>query len=500
MASAEPPDQASALDTPGVWARVVSFFSPAHNARRKKARRLFRAGGVSTPAALVSGIPGGRRLRRILQLDDIRRAGGVVLPPRGRLHAGAVPGRVLYLASSFLPDHRNGYTIRTFYLVHALKAAGLDVQLATRPGYPWDRRKINLSAKGAVDVDGIVCQRLRSVAGMSGPPLDYFEAAAASLADHISARGISIVHAASNHMNALPALIAARRMGCAFIYEVRGLWEFSEAAKKPGWESTDLFALRHALEMQTAREADAVITLGAGLRDELVAGGVMSERIALVPNGADTNVFVPRPKDAALASRLGTPEKRLMIGFAGSFEVYEGLEDLLVALAILVGRGHDVGLVGVGEGPIRRRLLTQAQAVGLHDRVILPGRVTHADMQAYYSLMDIAAYPRIPARVCDVVTPLKPLEAMAMRKPVVMSSVGGLKELAEDGVSALFFEKGSVEDLAAKLESLIADTALREKLGAGARQAVESRRWDTGARTIADIYTRLSVSNACSPA
>ena len=499
MASTQAPDHARVPDTQGVWARVVSFLSPDHNARRKKARRLFRAGGLSEPAALISGIPGGRRRRRILQLADIRRAGGIALPPRVKLHAGAVPGRVLYLASSFLPDHRNGYTIRTLYLVHALRAAGLDVQLATRPGYPWDRRKINLSVKETVDIDGLVCQRLRSAAGMSGPPLDYFEAAAASLSAHIAARGISIVHAASNHMSALPALIAARRMGCAFVYEVRGLWEFSEAAKKPGWENTELFALRHALEMQTAREADAVITLGAGLRDELVAGGVVPERIALVPNGADTNVFVPRPKDRDLASRLGIPDKRLMIGFAGSFEVYEGLEDLLAALAILVGRGRDVGLVGVGEGPVRRRLTAQAQAAGLRDRVILPGRVAHADMQAYYSLMDIAAYPRIPARVCDVVTPLKPLEAMAMRKPVVMSSVGGLKELAEDGVSALFFEKGGVGDLANKLESLIVDAALREKLGAGALKAVENRRWDNGARTISDIYTRLSCSNAHGP-
>lgn len=444
---------------------------------------------------LVSGIPGGRRHRRILQLDDIRRAGGVVLPPRAQLHAGAVPGRVLYLASSFLPDHRNGYTIRTFYLVHALKAAGLDVRLATRPGYPWDRRKINLSVKEAVDVGGLVSERLRASAGMSGPPIDYLEAAAASLAAHIAARGISIVHAASNHMSALPALIAARRMGCSFVYEVRGLWEFSEAAKKPGWENTELFALRHALEMQTARSADAVITLGAGLHDELVAGGVMPEHIAHVPNAADTDVFFPRPRDAALAGKFGIPEQRLMVGFAGSFEIYEGLEDLLAAMAILAGRGRDVGLVGVGEGPVRQRLRAQADAAGLRERVVLPGRVAHTEMQAHYSLMDIAAYPRIPARVCDVVTPLKPLEAMAMGKPVVMSSVGGLKELAEDGVSALFFEKGKVEDLAAKLESLIVDAALREKLGAGARKAVEGRRWDNGARTISDVYMRLSSSS-----
>jgi glycosyltransferase involved in cell wall biosynthesis len=313
MTGTLPPDQTAVPDMPGVWARVVSCFSPAHNARRKKARRLFRSGGISEPAALVSGIPGGRRRRRILQLDGILRAGGVALPRRAQLHAGAVPGRALYLASSFLPDHRNGYTIRTFYLVHALTAAGLDVQLATRPGYPWDRRKISLPVKETVDVDGLVCARLRAAAGMSGPPADYLEAAAASLAAHIAAHGISIVHAASNHMSALPALIAARRMGCAFIYEVRGLWEFSEAAKKPGWENTELFALRHALEMQTARNADAVITLGAGLRDELVAGGVAPERIALVPNGADTHVFLPRPRDAVLAGRLGVPEQRLMI-------------------------------------------------------------------------------------------------------------------------------------------------------------------------------------------
>ncbi|MEK8227737.1 glycosyltransferase [Oerskovia sp. M15] len=124
--------------------------------------------------------------------------------------------------------------------------------------------------------------------------------------------------------------------------------------------------------------------------------------------------------------------------------------------------------------------------------VTFTGRVPHADVERYYSLVDIAPFPRLPLPVCELVSPLKPFEAMAMGKAVVASDVRALAEIIDDGVNGLLHKKGSVEDLTRVIESLLDNPALVGQLGETSRKWVETERdWASLADKVSSIYEEL---------
>jgi hypothetical protein len=144
---------------------------------------------------------------------------------------------MLYVASSSRPYHITGYTSRTHHILRAIKTSGWNVHCVTRPGYPFDRPDArDVSDELVREIDGIVYERLP---GAHRREVDYDEYLLHS-ADFIEQAALrlkpSVIQAASNYEAALPALIAARRLGIPFVYEVRGLWEYTAASKKPGWE------------------------------------------------------------------------------------------------------------------------------------------------------------------------------------------------------------------------------------------------------------------------
>ena len=209
------------------------------------------------------------------------------------------------------------------------------------------------------------------------------------------------------------------------------------------------------------------------MRDELIARGVDAGKITLLPNSCVPEKFPPQPRDQALAAKLNIPADVPVIGYIGSFVQYEGLDNLTQAAAILKGRGLEFRLLLVGnenvsgqsKGPITAAIEAAADEGGLTDWLIMPGRIPHEEVAAHYSLIDIAPFPRKPQLVTEMVSPMKPLEAMAMEKAVVASSVHALTEMVRDGETGLLFEKGNVEALADTLERLIKDPALRQRLG-----------------------------------
>ena len=209
------------------------------------------------------------------------------------------------------------------------------------------------------------------------------------------------VIAASNYMTALPALIAARRLGLPFLYEVRGFWEVTRQSREPGFERSADFRIQELLEAEVARRADHVFTLTGPMRDELVRRGVDPATITLLPNSCDPERFTPRARDAALAARLGIPASVPVIGYIGTFVQYEGLEDLVAACAMLRARGRDFRLMLIGnenasgteKGPITAEIERIAAEAGLADRLIMPGRVPHEEVAAYYSLHRHRALP-----------------------------------------------------------------------------------------------------------
>jgi glycosyltransferase involved in cell wall biosynthesis len=303
------------------------------------------------------------------------------------------------------------------------------------------------------------------------------------------------VQAASNSRNALPALIAARRIGAKFIYEVRGLWELTAATRLSGWEKTERYRLDRDLEVLIASHADHVLTITQGVADELILDGVSPDRLSLLPNAVDPEIFRPMPKDPALLERLKIAQDDFVLAYAGSLTVYEGLDDVIAALPRLLQAGIQPKFIVAGDGEYRQHMQRLAASLGVSDRVTFAGRVRPDEIQAYLSLADVVTIPRKPFKVCMVVSPLKPFEAMAMEKALILSDLPALTEIVEDGKTGLICKAADPADLAAVLERLARKPDLRGELGRAARRwVVEKRSWVQNAANLKELYEALTTT------
>lgn len=489
-------DLASAVRT--FW--LAYGADPTPSAARRAAVRMFRAGDLSSASTLLDVLPEqsvrdlqsafGRTMISTLALFR----NGVTIPPRADRNAEVARGTLGYVVSGALPFQVAGYSVRTQALLDSLPAVGIRPICFTQPGFPWDRPHL-LTPGQDVPLELTVGRVLyrhtpwpEQAAGI-GP----VETAAEALAGLFREHSIETVQAASNNRNALPALIAARVVGAKFVYEVRGLWELTAAARLPGWEETERYRFDRELETRIATEADHVLAITQGIADELIAGGVPAARISLLPNAVDPEVFAPVPKDGALAARLGLRDGDFVVVYAGTLSSYEGLDDLVEAIALLCRQDVPARLLLVGEGQFRANLEALSQARGQTGNVFFAGRVEPDEVRRYLSLADAVAIPRKPHRVCQIVSPLKPFEAMAMEKPVVLTDLRVLREIVDHGRTGLICRAADPTDLAAALLQLARSPTLRQDLGRAARQwVIDERSWSHNARTLGALYTRLN--------
>lgn len=379
-----------------------------------------------------------------------------------------LPGRVLYAVRHSYPFASNGYAVRTHGVARALVQSGCEVVVCTMPGLPWNQAgQANRNWPNHHVIDGVryVHTRFDAITEESA------EARQQRLVD-VYAELIRVfkpaaVMAASNWANALPPIRAAQGAGLPFLYEVRGFWELTRLAVEPAWADSPEYRQTMVLEQRVARRAQRLFTLNRFMRDELVARGVPAERIALVPNGFEG--FAPA-QDAsdALRSQLGITAQ-YVVGYIGSFNAYEGLEDLIAAVAQVRAQGLDVALVLVGssarmgmtpnggpalcEAGLAYRAL--AQRLGIAEHVRLPGRIEPAAAAGFYDLMDLVVIPRRPLPVCELVSPLKPLEAAAHDKRVLMSNVAPLAELEDLCQNFFYFDKSQPDSLARQIYQIL---------------------------------------------
>jgi PEP-CTERM/exosortase A-associated glycosyltransferase len=411
-----------------------------------------------------------------------------------------LPNTVLYCLHNSLPHDSAGYATRSHGILQGLRNAGMNMLPYTRFGYPWDaarRKKLDpIPAYADRDeADGITYHRLRTLdTGWGQVPLDcYMQSAAEAVEQAIRVERPSIVHAASNYITGLPSVVAALRLGLPVVYEVRGLWEITRASREPAWKTSDQYEAYVRLETEAANGADAVITLTEALKAELVGRGVPAERITVVPNSVDPDLFTAEPRDRDLEHELGFAGRRV-VGYVGSFTGYEGLDDLLHATTVVIDRGVDLRLLLVGDGAELPRLRELVAELELGDHVVMPGRVPFADVHRYYSLIDVAVFPRKPLPVTEMVSPMKPFEAMATKKAILVSSVGALAEIVQDGETGLVFQKGDIDSLADALERMVRDPDLCRRLGENAREwVVANRSWQRAAATVVDVYRSVGL-------
>jgi PEP-CTERM/exosortase A-associated glycosyltransferase len=395
--------------------------------------------------------------------------------------------RILHVLDHGLPLH-SGYAFRTRAIVKAQLARGWDVACLTGP-------RQGSAASDREVVDGITFHRTQKLPPLPAPLGEWREvrAVARRLEEVIREWRPDQLHAHSPVLTALAALPVARRHRLPLLYEIRAFWEDAAVGNGTDRAGSARYRLVRRLETWAARRADAVAVICDGLRQDLIRRGIDAGKIVVSPNGVDMELFgKPVSADAAFARSLGLEDAET-VGFIGSFYDYEGLDDLIAAMPRLVARRPKAQLLLVGGGPMEEALRARAAASPVAERIRFVGRVPHQEVELYYALIDVLAYPRKAMRLTELVTPLKPLEAMAQRKLVAASDVGGHRELIQHGVTGTLFAPDDPEAIANALAGLFERRHDWEARREAARAFVErERNWSSNISRYAPVYQRLT--------
>ncbi|MGO3022468.1 MAG: glycosyltransferase family 4 protein [Brevibacterium sp.] len=411
---------------------------------------------------------------------------------------GTKPGSppvALHVLTNSLPHTRSGYAYRSHAILTTLKDAGHEVAAATRPSYPVTIGRVS---SGPVEtVDGVDYLRQIPLRPLSTPTA-RLDDQARWLATQAQNRGAQILHTTTHYVNGLATGAAARAVGLPWVYEVRGVLEEtwvaagSSPAERGARRASQRFQLMRAKEIEVASAADAVITLGETMRDHLIAGGVPENSITLIPNSVSEAVVdadVARTP-AEVRAGLGLPESGTWVGTAASIVGYEGLDDLVDAVILARSHGIDLRLLIAGDGIALPALRERARELGEH--AVFTGRVSQAQAIEHQLALDAIVVPRKDEPVCRLVTPIKPIEAMGLARPVVVSDLPALRELVPE-TAGVRVSPGHPRELADTLSGLASDEGVRRRFGQNGREHVlATRRWKDIGRRYGQVYSQLT--------
>jgi glycogen synthase len=395
--------------------------------------------------------------------------------------------RILHILDHSLPLH-SGYTFRTRAILKAQQARGWEVRGLTGARH-------TATGPAIETVDGLTFHRSPAPKAARTPLGEWREigAMAKGIAALIDEWKPDFLHAHSPVLTALAGLRAAKAHNLPLLYEIRAFWEDAAVGNGTGRQGSFKYRMTKAVETYAVKRANRVAVICEGLKGDLISRGISADKIMVSPNGVDLELFGdPPPRDDALAAQLGIGAGAV-IGYIGSFYDYEGIDDLIAAMPGIIATHPDTHLLLVGGGPVERELRAQAAASSVASKIIFVGRVSHGEVERYYSLIDILAYPRKQMRLTDLVTPLKPLEAMAQRRLVAASDVGGHRELIEDGVTGTLFAPDDPASAAREISALLSDRAIWDERRRVARVFVEANRnWSSNISRYDRVYHELT--------
>lgn len=392
--------------------------------------------------------------------------------------------RILHILDHSVPLH-SGYTFRTLAILREQRALGWTTHHLTSP-----KQNTHVAEEEA---EGLHFYRTPNSGLLSGVPVAAHWQIVRALVKRLEplAKELKpdILHAHSPALNGLAALRVGRKLGIPVVYEVRAFWEDAAVDHGTSSQGGPRYRLTRALETHVLRRANHVTTICGGLRQDIVARGIPTDKVTVIPNAVHPERFpFDTPRDTALSAELGLTGKTVL-GFVGSFYNYEGLDLLLEAMSLIVRERHNICLLLVGGGPQERALRAQTDALHLQDHIQFTGRVPHSEIGRYYSAIDWMIYPRRSKRLTELVTPLKPLEAMALGKPLLASNVGGHRELITDGQNGILFPADSAEQLAAKvLETLQGEDRTAELKRRGRDFVEQERSWAHSVERYKNVY------------
>ena len=395
--------------------------------------------------------------------------------------------RILHILDHSIPLH-SGYTFRTAAILREQRALGWETFHLSSP-------KQGVTAAMVEEVDGLRFHRtaLPPPAASGVAELRQMRAVQARIEELARELRPDVLHAHSPVLNAIPAIRAGRKLGIPVVYEIRAFWEDAAVDHGTTTEGSVRYRVTRALETWALKRIDHAFTICEGLRRDIVERGIPAAKLTVIPNAVDVEGFqLSGAADPVLRRELGL-EGTTVLGFVGSFYAYEGLDLLLEAFPALLKKRPELRLLLVGGGPQEANLKAQAQRLGVADKLIFTGRVPHSEVSRYYDQIDLLAYPRHSMRLTELVTPLKPLEAMAQGRLFVASDVGGHRELIRDGETGTLFKAGSADALAEAVLDMLAHRERWPAMRAAGRHFVEDvRNWKNSVANYAAVYRRLT--------
>lgn len=402
---------------------------------------------------------------------------------------------LLFAVHNSFPYDKAGYAIRTDHIATILQSQGLNLRIATRPGYPWDLQKHReLEGREQYNrISGVNYIRLsdNNKTFKKGADSDYISVYADELVKVAKQNNVTVIHAHSNYLNGLAGIQAADRLGIPSVFEIRGLWHKTRVTLDADYKHAGMFEYESTMKKAAIQAADAVVTISNPLKDLIVSWGANPDKIHVVPNAVDTTLFTPRSPSVSLVEKYQLQGKTV-VGFIGSLTGYEGLKELVLAVNELIAEGLDIVLMIVGDGREKANLERLTKSTN----IIFTGRVPFEEVEEYYTLFDICPFPRNNFEICRYVPPLKILEAMAMEKAIIISDVAPLLEIIENGKNGLVCKADNLESLKTSILQLYQDISLRERLGKKAREWVEANRsWNDASEKYIKLYNSFKDSH-----
>lgn len=379
--------------------------------------------------------------------------------------------KILLVLNTSAPYLNNGYAIRSNMIIKQLKKFGYTVYVITRPGFPNDIKDKKVFSEKLVkeEINGVIFYRnLPNIFLRNTKLTDYITVFSKVINQVIEIEDIDLVHAASNYVIGLAAMTSARENNLPFIYEIRGFWEKTNCTKVSNYYNSEAYTMQSDLETFVAKNATKVVVISKGLKDVLINRGVDKQKISIISNGV-SEIFKPAIKVENLET--------FNIGYIGSIVKYEGLEKILLLMKELILDGYlNIRFFFAGIGPNLNNFLTKIKIHKLDDYVTYLGSISHCEVPLQYRKFDVCIFPRINEEVTNLVTPIKPLEAMASGKVVIVSDLKAMHELIEEEVTGLFFDH-SILDLKRQLLRIYHNDAFKSKIAKNAYQFIKENKY-----------------------
>lgn len=416
--------------------------------------------------------------------------------------------RIAYVVSHGQSYASNGYAIRTQGIANALNQHGFETLCFVRPGRPWELGVEKSSIHPEMYVDGV--RYIHSRWENDQRPENEFAHLDVCVERFIELFRVyrpSVVLAASNHEVALPALVAAKQLGLPFFYEVRGFWEISRASRQPEWEKSSEFQEHYERESYLICHAARLYTLNRFMKNELLERGAKKENIRIIPNSVTDIPTGIKETNQSLRDRFGISKSAYVLGYVGAITEYEGLDELINALGRLKNENVHLLIVG-GHSPANNRkgspkeaiiesLIELTKTLKIEEKVTFTGRVSPDQLSDYYAATDCLVIARKALPVCELVSPIKPLEYAIQQKPVIASNVAPLSEFFQQGQLGWLYQKGDVDSLVSSIVEVksLSSELLKEKVAKSLKVVTDNYQWKKSLQPLFDDLISISSAN-----